>query len=383
MKKIITVLVLIMMVFTLAGCGSKKEEAPTETAEAKSFVLRGSGPLTGGAALYGTAVQRGAQIAVDEINAKEGYAFFDYKLEDDAHDPETAVNAFYKMMDDGMQISLLCVTSAPAANVAPLVQDEDIFAITPSGSRDDVPAVGDDIFQMCFKDSNQGKASAQYIAEKFGTDVKVGVIYQSSVDYSKGIYNTFAAEAKNLGLNVVAEASFTDEQDYGVQIGKVKEADAEIVFLPIYYDEASLILTQAGDYKPVWFGVDGMDGILGKEGFDPALAEGTYLLTPFDATSTEAKSKAFTDAYVTKYGETPMQFAADAYDAVYAIYQACKDGNASADMTNSEISAILRAQFNSMTFDGVTGKGTWDANGEISKSPMCVVIKDGAYATID
>ena len=382
MKKFITVLVLIMMVFTLAGCGSKEEKAE-ETAEVKSIVLRGSGPLTGGAALYGTAVQRGAQIAVDEINEKEGYAFFDYKLEDDAHDPETAVNAFYKMLDDGMQVSLLCTTSAPAASVAPLLQDEDIFAITPSSSRDDVPAFGNNIFQMCFKDSNQGKASAQYITEKFGKEAKVGVIYQSSVDYSKGIYNTFAAEAKAQGLNIVAEESFTDENDYNVQIGKVKEAGAEVVFLPIYYDEASMILTQAGDYKPVWFGVDGMDGILGKEGFDTYLAEGTYLLTPFDATSTEAKSKAFTDSYVAKYGETPMQFAADSYDAVYAIYNACKAGGVSADMTNSEISEILRAQFTSMTFEGVTGTGTWDASGEISKSPMCVVIKDGAYATVE
>ena len=382
MKKVFTVLLVVMMVFTLAGCGSSDNNSSNESGEAGSYVLRGSGPLTGPAALYGIAVQRGAQVAVDEINAKEGFAFFDYKLEDDAHDPETAVNAFYKMLDDKMQVSLLCVTSAPAASVAPLCDENDVFAITPSGSRDDVPTYSDNVFQMCFKDSNQGKASAQYMKSNFA-DSKIGVIYQSSVDYSKGIYNSFISEAKSLGLNIVAETSFTDEKDYSVQLAEVKKAEADLVFLPIYYDEASDILTQAGEFKPVWFGVDGMDGILGKEGFDVSLAEGTYLLTPFDATSTEAKSKAFTDKFVSVYNETPMQFAADAYDAVYAIYNGLKDGNCDPSMSASEIAAILRTQFGSMEYDGVTGKATWAANGEVSKTPMCVVIKDGAYDTVE
>lgn len=382
MKKLFTVLLVVMMMFTLAGCGSSDNNSSNESGEVGSYVLRGSGPLTGPAALYGIAVQRGAQVAVDEINAKEGFAFFDYKLEDDAHDPETAVNAFYKMLDDKMQVSLLCVTSAPAASVAPLCDENDVFAITPSGSRDDVPTYSDNVFQMCFKDSNQGKASAQYMKSNFA-DSKIGVIYQSSVDYSKGIYNSFISEAKSLGLNIVAETSFTDEKDYSVQLAEVKKAEADLVFLPIYYDEASDILTQAGEYKPVWFGVDGMDGILGKEGFDVSLAEGTYLLTPFDATSTEAKSKAFTEKYVSVYNETPMQFAADAYDAVYAIYNGLKDGNCDPSMSASEIAEILRDQFGSMEYDGVTGKATWAANGEVSKTPMCVVIKDGAYATVE
>lgn len=381
MKKLLTVLLVLMMVFTLAGCGSK-DTGSDSSSEAKSIVLRGSGPLTGPAALYGIAVERGAQIAVDEINAAEGYAYFDYKLEDDAHDPETAVNAFYKMLDDGMQVSLLCTTSAPAASVAPLSEENEIFSLTPSGSRDDIPALGSNVFQMCFKDSNQGKASAQYMAENF-KDTKIGVIYQSSVDYSKGIYTSFIDAAKEYGLNIVAETSFKDESDYKVQIDEVKNAGAELVFLPIYYDEASLILTQAGDYKPVWFGVDGMDGILDKEGFDKSLAEGTYLLTPYDASSTEPKSKAFTESFKAKYNETPMQFAADAYDAVYAIYNACKAGNVDGSMSAADIAAILREQFASMTFDGVTGTAGWDANGEISKSPMCVVIKDGVYSSVN
>ena len=384
MKKLVTILLALMCMFTLAACnngGGSTDGGDSGNSEKAPIVVGGSGPLTGGAALYGIAVNRGAQIAVDEINEKEGYEFFKLDFQDDAHDAEQAVNAFYKLMDDGMQVSLLCVTSAPAAAVAGLTQDEDIFAITPSGSRDDIPTYGSNIFQMCFTDSNQGTGSADYFAEYFA-DKKIGIIYQSSVDYSKGIYQTFAAEAEKLGLNVVETQAFTDEKDFSVQIAKVKDAGAEVVFLPIYYDEASMILTQAGDYAPIWFGVDGMDGILGVENFDTSLAEGVYLLTPFAADAPDELTVSFVKKYDELYGEVPMQFAADAYDAVYVLYNACKAGNVTPDMSNSETSAILRDQVTTMTFNGLTGSNiTWDASGEVSKLPMAVVIENGAYVS--
>ena len=379
MKKIITILLAVMCMFTLAACSNNSNEQGSNEAASSAIKVGGSGPLTGPAALYGDAVYRGAQIAVDEINEKEGTEFFTLNFQDDAHDAEQAVNAFYKLLDDGMQLSLLCTTSAPAAAVAGLTQDEDIFAITPSGSRDDIPTYGNNIFQMCFTDSNQGTGSAVYFGQYFA-DKKIGIIYQSSVDYSKGIYQTFVAEAEKLGLNVVETQAFTDEKDFSVQISKVKEAGAEVVFLPIYYDEASMILTQAGDYKPVWFGVDGMDGILGVENFDTTLAEGVYLLTPFAADAKDDLTVSFVNKYQELYGEVPMQFAADAYDAVYVLYNACKNGNVTADMSRSEISAIVRDQVTSMTFNGLTGTNiTWSETGEVSKLPMAVVIKDGAY----
>lgn len=384
MKKIVTILLAVMCLFSLAACsngngGNTNNGGETSGNENASIMIGGSGPLTGGAALYGMAVNRGAQIAVDEINEKEGYEYFTLNFQDDAHDAEQAVNAFYKLIDDGMQVSLLCVTSAPAAAVAGLTQDEDIFAITPSGSRDDIPTYGNNIFQMCFTDSNQGTGSADYFSEHFA-DKKIGIIYQSSVDYSKGIYQTFVEEANVLGLNVVETQAFTDEKDFSVQISKLKDAGAEVVFLPIYYDEASMILTQAGDYKPVWFGVDGMDGILGVENFDTSLAEGVYLLTPFAADATDDLTVSFVNKYNELYGEVPMQFAADAYDAVYVLYNACKNGNVTADMSRSEISAILRDQVTTMTFNGLTGTNvTWDASGEVSKKPMAVVIEGGVY----
>lgn len=383
MKKIITILLAVMCMFSLAACSNSGNNTngggSSESGKTAAIQIGASGPLTGGAALYGMAVNRGAQIAVDEINEKEGFEYFSLNFQDDAHDAEQAVNAFYKLLDDGMQVSLLCVTSAPAAAVAGLTQEEDIFAITPSGSRDDIPTYGSNIFQMCFTDSNQGTGSADYFGEHFA-DKKIGIIYQSSVDYSKGIYQTFAEEAAVLGLNVVETQSFTDEKDFSVQISKLKDAGAEVVFLPIYYDEASMILTQAGDYAPIWFGVDGMDGILGVENFDTSLAEGVYLLTPFAADATDDLTVSFVKKYNELYGEVPMQFAADAYDAVYVLYNACKNGNVTADMSRSETSAILRDQITSMTFNGLTGTNvTWDASGEVSKKPMAVIIENGVY----
>ena len=389
MKKLLVVLLSLLCALTLAGCsgnGGNNGGGNDEPANAP-IKIGGSGPLTGGAAIYGMAVQRGAQIAVDEINETEGTEFFTLDFQDDTHDAETAVNAFYKLMDDGMQLSLLCVTSAPAAAVAGLTQDEDIFAITPSGSRADIPTYGNNIFQMCFTDPNQGIASADYFAQNFESGVKVGIIYQSDEDYSKGIYQTFAGEAEKLGLNVVDTETFTaGDKDFSVQVSKVKEAGAEVVFLPIYYDPAALILTEAASqsFAPVWFGVDGMDGILSVENFDTTLAEGVYLLTPFAADATDDLTKKFVGKYNELYGETPNQFAADAYDAVYVLYNACKNGGVKASMTNSEISAIVRSQVTSMTFNGLTGKDVvWAESGEVSKKPMAVVIKDGVYVSAE
>ena len=384
MKLFKKLIVLALVCFMLAGCqGGGNTPAKPDDKEKASFVLGGSGPLTGGAAIYGEAVKNGAVIAVNEINAKEGYDFFKLNFQDDVHDPETAKNAFYTLLDAGMQVSLLCVTSAPCGEVAGLTQDEDIFAITPSGSRDDIPTYGSNIFQMCFTDSNQGIASADYLAANFKGE-KIGVIYQSSVDYSKGIYNTFAAEAAARGLNVVDVETFTDEKDYSVQLSKLKEAGATVVFVPIYYDEASMILTQAGDFKPVWFGVDGMDGILTVEGFDTSLAEGVYLLTPFAADSKENGTPEFVAEYQKQFGSVPIQFAADAYDAVYVIYNCLKAGGADPSMSRSDISKICRDQVTKMTFNGLTGSNiTWKASGEVSKEPIAVVIENGEYVLAD
>ena len=400
------------MALSMAACsgnGGSSAEAPAPAADdtaaapadaapadaaAGAFKLGLSGPLTGGASVYGQAVKNAVEIAVDEINA-EGKVAFEFTMEDDEHDAEKAVNAYNALKDWGLQISLLTVTSAPGAAVAPLYQEDNTFAITPSGSslaviyQDSANATNayGNIFQMCFTDPNQGVASADYLAANPELGTKVAVIYKNDDQYSIGIHDKFVAEAAEKGLEVVSDEAFMGEDnDFNVQITKAKDAGADVLFLPIYYQPASTILKQANDmgYAPTVFGVDGMDGILSMEGFDTSLAEGVYLLTPFSADASDDLTKNFVANYQAKFGETPNQFAADAYDCVYAIAQAIEAAGVTSDMSNAEIKDALVGQFTSMTFNGLTCSDVnWAATGEVSKAPKAVVIQNGVYVGVE
>ena len=382
MKKVLAFVLAAVMVFAMAACGGSSKPAAAPAA----VKIGGTGPLTGGAAIYGNAVKNAAEIAVEEINAQGGLQF-ELRMEDDTHDAEKAVNAYNTLKDWGMQVSLGSVTSKPCEATAAETFADRIFALTPSASAPAVTAGKDNMFQMCFTDPNQGSASAQYIADK-GLATKVAVIWKNDDVYSKGIYETFMAAAPGLGLEVVSDTTFNDGNatDFSVQINDAQTNGAELVFLPMYYDAAALILNQANaaGYAPVWFGVDGMDGILSLEGFDKSLAEGVYLLTPFNADSTDERTQAFVAKYQEKFGEVPNQFAADAYDCVYAIAQACQAANVTPDMSAEQICQLMMEQFTSMTFDGLTGDGmTWAANGEVTKSPKGMIIENGGYVGVD
>ena len=360
--------------------------AVSASAEAGTVKIGVSGPLTGGAAVYGTCVARSAQIAVDEVNALGGLQF-ELNSQDDEHDAEKAVSAYNSLKDWGMQIFCGTVTTKPALAVGPEACDDRIFMLTPSASAVDVAYSGDNVFQICFADPMQGSVSADVISEK-GLGTKIGVIYDSSDVYSTGILETFLDEADAAGLEVVCTESFTADTkaDLSTQVTKCKEAGADLVFLPIYYAEASAILSYANQigYAPVFFGVDGMDGILDVEGFDTSLAEGLYMLTPFAADSKDERTAAYVAKYRELYNETPNQFGADAYDAIWALYQACTEAGIDGSKSNEEICDAMIAEFTSMTYDGITGQGmTWDEDGFVDKPGSIVVIKDGAYTAVE
>ena len=376
MKKILTCAVLIL---AMASCAFG--------ASAKPFKIGGTGPLTGGAAIYGMAARNGAQIAVDEINAMGGDIQFELRYEDDTHDAEKAVNAYNALKDWGMQLSLGSVTSKPCEATAAENFADRIFALTPSASSAAVTEGKDNVFQMCFVDPNQGTASAQYIAGK-GLAKKVAVIWKNDDVYSKGIRDTFVEKAPEAGLEIVSETTFADgnDTDFSVQLTEAKEKGAELVFLPMYYQPASLILAQAQamGYAPKWFGVDGMDGILTMEGFDKSLAEGVMLLTPFNADARDEKTQKFVADYQKKHGEIPNQFAADGYDCVYAYKEALELAKATPDMDAEALCPKMIEQFTTMTFNGVTGENVrWAKNGEVTKDPKGMVIKNGAYVGLD
>ena len=396
-KKFISLMMAMVMVLTLAACGSKEETAAPSTGTSAgtssestgeaggTFKLGTIGPLTGDAAIYGQAVANGAKIAVDEINASDSSIKFEFQSADDVADGETSVNAYNKLMDWGMQVMVGPTTTGASMAVAAKAAEDRTFMLTPSASSTDVIATGDNVFQVCFTDPNQGIASADYMAENM-SGAKIAVIYRNDDAYSQGIRDTFVSQAKANGLEVVYEGTFTADTatDFSVQLTAAQAAGADTVFLPIYYQPASVILTQAAamNYTPTFFGVDGMDGILTMEGFDTALAEGVMLLTPFSADAEDERTQNFIKAYEAAYGDIPNQFAADAYDGVYIMKAALEAAGCTADMSSADICEAVVSVMTTISVDGLTGQGmTWSADGSVSKAPMAVVIKDGVYVT--
>lgn len=376
---------------TTTGTSSTTTAGPTNS-EGSNFAtgvlkIGGIGPLTGAAATYGNSVANGAKIAVAEINALGGLQI-ELNFQDDEHDAEKSVNAYNTLKDWGMQVLMGTVTTTPALAVTAESYADRIFTLTPSASSTKVIEGKDNVFQMCFTDPNQGIASAQYIVDN-QLATKVAVIYNNADAYSTGIYEKFASEAAAKGLQIVSTTTFTDDtaNDFSVQLTDAKNAGADLIFLPIYYQPASLILTQAKTmgYAPKFFGVDGMDGILTMENFDTTLAEGVMLLTPFAADATDDKTVAFVTKYQAEYGETPNQFAADGYDCIYAIYKAYGKTPFTSDSPSNEVcEEMIYNITNSFSFDGLTGTGmTWSTTGEVSKAPKAVVIKDGVYVSMN
>ena len=379
---------------TTAAAGEAKAEGESKAAESSaaadgaSFKIGGIGPVTGGAAVYGLAVQHGAEIAVKEINEAGGINGYpvEFQFQDDEHDAEKSVNAYNTLKDWGIQALMGTVTSAPCIAVADKTAADNMFQITPSGSAVEC-AANPNVYRVCYSDPAQGTASAKYIGEhKLAS--KVAVIYDSSDVYSSGIYEKFAQEAPNQGIEVVDAEAFTADsnKDFSTQLQKAKESGAELVFLPIYYTEASLILQQANtmDFAPQFFGCDGMDGILQVQNFDVKLAEGLMLLTPFAADATDDLTVKFVKSFEDAYGETPIQFAADAYDAMYVIKAAMEEANVTPDMAAGDICDAMEGAMTKIKVDGLTGTNmTWTEDGEPEKDPKAVQVVDGAYKAME
>ena len=396
MKKVLSLVLAGSMVLSLAACGGSKDTASTTDSSAASsaeasgsdtFKIGATGPITGGAAIYGNAVKNGIQIAVDEINEAGGINGYqiDYNFQDDEHDAEKAVNAYNNLKDWGMQVLIGTTTSAPCIAVVEKTHADNMFQITPSGTAVECVQY-DNAYRMCFSDPTQGTESAKYIGEN-GMAQKVAVIYDSSDVYSTGIYEAFAAEAENQPFDIVSVEAFTADAktDFSVQVQKSKDAGADLLFMPFYYTEASLVLAECNKqgYEPTFFGCDGMDGILGVENFDTALAEGLTFLAPFVAKSEDEQVQSFVSKYEAAYSETPNQFAADAYDCVYVVKAAIEAAGATPDMSVSDLCDAMKEAMASVSYSGITGTDiTWGEAGEPNKAPLVVKVVDGEYTEL-
>ncbi len=376
------VLAVSMVAASLSGCGAGASSSDT-------FKIGGIGPITGGAAIYGQAVMNGAQIAVDEINAAGGINGhkIEFSFEDDEHNPEKSVNAYNTLLDKKMQILVGTVTSAPCIAVVDKANADNVFMLTPSATATEAIAK-DNAFRVCFSDPNQGTEAAKYIGAK-NLATKVAIIFDNSDPYSSGIKDNFVKESANQNFEVVAQEAYTQDSntDFSTQLQATVDSGADLLFLPIYYQDASNILSQAAqkEIDIAVFGCDGFDGILGLDGFDTSLAEGVLLLTPFSTSSTDEKTQAFVKAYEAKCnGLTPNQFAADAYDAVYIVKAAIEKANLAPSASNAEICDALKKAMTEISYTGLTGSDiTWGADGEPNKAPIVVEIKNGEYVVLD
>ncbi len=398
LKKILAVMLALAMVLSFAASTKTpgaEDSSNVDTSNVDSnntfakegtIKIGGIGPLTGDAAVYGNAVKYGAELAVKEINAAGGINGYEveYKMEDDVHDAEKSVNAYGALKDWGMQMLMGTVTSVPCTAVSNEAAADNMFLLTPSGSAVECLEAGDTLFRVCFSDPNQGIASADYIADN-AVAKKIGIIFNSSDVYSTGIKDKFVEQAAVKGLEIVATEAFTNDSatDFTAQLTNIKANGAELVFLPIYAAPASLILQQANTmgFAPIFFGCDGLDGILSVENFDATLAEGVMLLTPFVANATDAETVNFVNGFKSIADEKYLnQFAADAYDAIYAIKAAAEKADITPDMDVAATGDAMEAAMTEISIVGVTGAGiTWSADGEPSKAPKAVKIVNGEY----
>mgnify|MGYP002625409189 CR=1 FL=1 len=391
-KKFAAMFMAAAMVFTMAACGQKADTPSTPDAdnsgdqsgaEVQTFVLGSCGPLTGSAAIYGQAVVQGAELAVEEINASDSTVKFTFLKQDDEADGEKALNAYNTMMDEGMQVLVGPTTTGASLTVSDQTNADRTFMLTPSASSPDVTKDKDNVFQVCFTDPNQGVNAAKFLAQKYA-DEKFVLFYNSGDAYSSGIADSFKAQAAESKLEIVDEETFKDDSatSFTNQLTKAKQAGATMIFAPIYYTPASVLLKNAKDmgYDVKMMGCDGMDGILGVEGFDTSLAEGVMLLTPFNADSSDERTQNFVKKYQDQFGDVPNQFAADAYDGVYVVKAALEAAGCTADMSAADICEALISVMPSLSVDGLTGKAmTWNAEGEVSKAPLAAVIENGEY----
>ena len=381
-KRVFAMLMACMMALSLVACGNKTNDNggsgdSADGAGTETIKLGVVGPLTGGYANYGLSVQHGAQLAVDEINAAGGVNGKQLELsaQDSQGDPESAVAAYGKLMDWGMNVFLGGVLSGETATVVAAAKADDMFIMETTGSADKCIDGNDKAFRICFYDSYQGTAAADYLKDNALAD-EVGVFYQSDNDYSAGLYNAFVAECEKTGVTIKETQTFTTatNTDFSTQVNALVNSGVKVVFIPIYAEEASTFLTQAkGKFAEdvYFFGADGLDGILGKVSQDVTIADNVLMMTPFAADSAAANVQAFVSAYQANYNATPDQFAADAYDAVYVVKAAVEAAGGST--SGAELAAVMT----SLTVEGVTGTMTWNADGNTNKAASAILYKNG------
>ena len=376
-RRLLSLALALCLAASLTACGgSKTPEASTGTSGSAAEAGGGTvtlgmiGPLTGSLAVYGTQIENGVKLAIEEINAAGGVTLSDgaYQLavetKDDQGDSTECVNAMNSLISDGIQLVVGSATSGCTSAITSIANSEGVVLITPSGTADSLTTTMDYVFRTCFRDSFQGELAAQYALDEGYT--KVGIVYCSADTYSAGLRDAFVAACGKLGLEIVAEESVATmtEVDYTNQFNKMVSSGAELVFTPFYYDVMGPYLVpqaRSAGFTGVLLGADGVDN---TETTIPAGADlsvyNDVMFVNHYATelATSDVSANFVASYQAKYGETPNNFDALAYDAVY-VYKAAMEACGSADAES--VQAALADT--SVIYDSTCGTFSFDDTG--------------------
>lgn len=328
-------------------------------------------PMTGNSATFGQESVNGIKMALEEIN-KKGIKGEKIRLivEDDKGEPVESANGVRKLINVDKVIAILgSVASSNTLAGAPIAQEAQVPLLTPASTNEKVTEMGDFISRICFTDSFQGVVMAKFAAEKLKAK-KAVVIVDSSSDYSKGLAQVFKQKFSSLGGTIVGGdlAYQQKDMDFRTLLRKTQRANADVVFLPGYYQEVGLILNQArkqGITIP-FLGGDGWDSpTLQKLAGDGI--KNSYISSHFSSDDQDSQVKSFVEQYSKKYQTRPGAMAALGYDSMMVMADALQRSKVFTSL------ALKEAINGTKNFKGVTGTITLDSKRNAVKS--AVVLK--------
>lgn len=405
-KKLLAMLMALTMIFALcAGCGSSSN-APAETetsennapaaageeaaADAGEIVIGWLGPQTGGVAQYGLAVQYGVDLYVEQLNAAGGINGKPVRVVyyDEEGDTTKAITGYNSLVDSGVVAIIGDVTTGPCTAVVAESQNDNMPMITASATaasityNEETDTVYTNMFRSCFIDPFQGTTMANFASEVLGAST-AAILYDNGDTYSTGVYEYFAAQCAELGIEIVATESYASGSvDFSGQLTNIANADPDVLFLPVYYNDVALIAAAAASagVDATLLGVDGWSSVLDVV-TDPSQVEGAYYCSGYSTEDTSELIQAFLADFAAKYGadEVPNMFSAQGYDAAWILCDAITAAEeAGVAYGTDEYSEAIIAAMAATDGDYVTGHVSYDEHNDPQKTAAILNITDGA-----
>lgn len=372
----------------LAACGGSSDSSSSSSSDTiKVGIL---GPFTGDVAQYGLACRNGANLYIKQVNEAGGIngKQIEVEEEDEKGDATEAVNAYNKMVENGVVGIIGDVTSTPTIAVAQQSVNDNMPCVTPSATAADVISYGSNYFRACITDPYQGKLMADFAADQ-GYQT-VGCIFNSGGDYEVGVKDAFVEEAAARGLTVLDPQAYSaGDTDFNAQLTTIISGSPDAIMSPNYYQDDGKIVTQARDlgYTGVFLGADGWSNIVGgsEEYATAEDLEGCFYDCSFVAENPDEAVQQFIQDYNDEYGEQPTNFCALGYDAAMILLngiQTVEEAGSAEAGTDDYSQAVIDA-IASGTANGVTGDISFDGTGDPKKSTLIITFKDGAQEVFD